>query len=190
MRKLFFQMMVSLDGFLEGPNRELDWHNVDEEFNQYAISMLNSVDLLLFGRVTYELMAGYWPTPYAMKHDAVVAERMNSLPKIVFSRTLGKAEWQNTTVVRDNAAGVIEALKNGPGKDMAILGSSDLALSLMDTNAIDEYRIFLNPTALGRGKPLFSGLDRRRTFTLTKSAVFTSGNVLLTYALNRPHGTS
>jgi dihydrofolate reductase len=81
-------MMVALDGFFEGPNKEIDWHNVDEEFNEYAIDLLNSVDILLFGRVTYELMASYWPTPSATTNDPIFAEKMNSLPKIVFSTTL------------------------------------------------------------------------------------------------------
>ena len=102
MRKLFVFNLVTLDGYFEGPNREIDWHNVDAEFNEYAIDMLNSVDALIFGRVTYELMASYWPTPDVIKNDPIVAEKMNTLPKIVFSRTLEKVEWNNTRLVKAN----------------------------------------------------------------------------------------
>lgn len=92
MRKLLVFNLVTLDGYFEGPNRDISWHNVDAEFNEYAIDMLNSVDTLIFGRVTYELMAGYWPTPDAIKNDPIVAGKMNALSKIVFSRTLNKVE--------------------------------------------------------------------------------------------------
>src|SRR5512134_370781 len=101
MRNLFAFDLMSLDGYFEGPNRDISWHNVDAEFDEYAVEMLNSVDVLLFGRVTYELMAGFWPTPDAMKNDPIVAERMNNVPKIVFSRTLEKAEWNNTRLVKE-----------------------------------------------------------------------------------------
>ena len=96
MRKIFVSEMVSVDGFFAGPNGEIDWHNVDAEFNEYAIDMLDSVDLLMFGRVTYELMAAYWPSPEAIRDDPRVAARMNALPKLVFSRTLDRAAWANT----------------------------------------------------------------------------------------------
>ncbi len=92
MRNLFLFVMVSLDGFFEGPNREIDWHNVDEEFNEFAINQLNDVDTLLFGRVTYQLMASYWPTQSAKESDPIVADKMNNLPKIVFSKTLDQAQ--------------------------------------------------------------------------------------------------
>ena len=91
MRKLFSFNMVTLDGYFEGPNHEIDWHNVDGEFNEFAIEQTGAVDMLLFGRVTYQLMASYWPTPDAIKNDPIVADLMNRLPKIVFSRTLEKA---------------------------------------------------------------------------------------------------
>jgi len=181
MRKVIFQMMISLDGFFEGPNREIDWHNVDEEFNNYAIDLLNNVDLLLFGRVTYELMAGYWPTPSATTDDPIVAGKMNSLPKIVFSRTLGKADWNNTRLVKENIAEEISKLKQQPGKDLAIFGSSDLALFFIKLNLIDEYRIIVNPLVLGEGKPLFKGINGRLPLKLLKAKTFSSGNVLLYY---------
>src|SRR6266496_5967963 len=118
MRKVFLFNMVSLDGFFEGPNRDISWHNVDEEFNEFAINQLNEVDTLLFGRVTYEGMASYWPTEFAISNDPIVAGLMNSLPKIVFSTTLDKAEWNNTRLVNDNAAEEVSKLKGRPGKDI------------------------------------------------------------------------
>src|SRR5205085_11643140 len=96
MRNVFLFMMVTLDGFFEGPNQEIDWHNVDEEFNEFAIDQLDDVDTLLFGRVTYQLMASYWPTQSAKENDPIVADKMNTVPKIVFSKTLDKAEWNNS----------------------------------------------------------------------------------------------
>ena len=156
LRKVIFQMMVSIDGFFEGPNRELDWHRVDEEWNEYARDLLDNVDILVFGRVTYQLMAGYWPS--AKEDDPTIANKMNGLQKIVFSKTLGKAEWQNTRLVHESIEDEILAIKQKPGKDIAIFGSSDLALTLIRQNLIDEFRIFVNPIILGNGKPLFRGI--------------------------------
>lgn len=174
-------MLITLDGFFEGPNRELDWHNVDDKFNEYAIGLLNNVDVLLFGRVTYQLMAGYWPTPAATANDPVIADRMNNLPKIVFSRTLEKAEWQNTRLIKGNIAEEISKLKQQPGKDMAMFGSSDLALTFIQLGLIDEYRIIVNPVVLGNGKHLFKGIKDRLNLKLIKTKTFSSGNVLLCY---------
>jgi dihydrofolate reductase len=181
MRKLFMFNLITLDGFFEGPNKDISWHNVDAEFNDYAIEMLNSLDMLLFGRVTYELMAGYWPTPDAMKDDPIVAERMNNLSKIVFSRTLNKAEWNNTRLVKESSAEEVAKLKHLPGKDLALFGSSNLALTLIQQNLIDEYRIIVNPVVLGQGTPLFSGISDRLNLKLLKARTFKSGNVLLNY---------
>jgi len=185
MRKIIFQMMVSLDGYFEGPNKELDWHLVDDEFNDYASDLLSSVDTLLFGRVTYQLMASYWPTPTAKTNDPLIAEKMNNLPKIVFSKTLAKVEWNNTRLVKENAAEEISKLKRQPGKDMAIFGSSDLTVSLMSSGLIDEYRIFVNPVVLGSGKALLKGLKDRLYLNLVRTKIFKSGLVLLCYKPGR-----
>jgi len=185
MRKIIFQMMVSLDGYFEGPKKELDWHRVDGEFNDYASDLLDSVDTLVFGRVTYELMASYWPTPAAMTNDPVIAAKMNSWPKVVVSRTLDKADWSNTRLIREHGAQEIERLKQLPGKDMAIFGSSDLAVSLVPSGLIDEYRIFVNPVVLGGGKALLAGLKERLDLHLIWSKVFKSGLVLLCYIPDR-----
>ncbi len=158
MRKVIFFMLISLDGFFEGPNGDINWHHVDEEFNEFAIAQLNTADILLFGRVTYEMMASYWPTPAAVANDPIVAEKMNSLPKTVFSKTLSRVDWQNTRLIKDNFVEETLKLKQQPGKDLIILGSSDLAVTFIQHGLIDEYRIMVNPVALGSGKSLFNGL--------------------------------
>lgn len=185
MRKVIIFMLTTLDGFFEGPDRDISWHNVDEQFNEFAIEQLNTFDTLLFGRVTYQLMASYWPTPEAIRNDPIVADKMNNLPKIVFSRTLSSVEWHNTRLVKENVAEEIAKLKQQPGKDMAIFGSSDLALTLIPHGLIDEYRIMVNPVVLGNGKPLFKGLNDRLQLNLVKTKTFRNGNVLLYY---RPMG--
>ncbi len=181
MRRVLFFMMVSLDGYYEGKDRQIDWHNVDEEFNDFAIQQLNEVDTLLFGRVTYDMMASYWPTPQARTDDPVVAEKMNSTPKIVFSHTLRDAKWENTRLVKGDLAAEVTRLKAQPGKDMIIFGSSDLAVSFLEHGLLDECRIMINPVVLGQGKSLFTGIHDRLKLKLLKSRTFHSGNVLLYY---------
>jgi dihydrofolate reductase len=174
-------MMVTLDGFFEGPNGEIDWHNVDQEFNELAIEQLDSVDILLFGRKTYELMASYWPTPAAATDHPIVADKMNRLPKIVFSKTLSSVEWQNTRLVKENVAEEVAKLVQQPGKDLIIFGSSDLAVTFIQHGLLDEFRIMVNPVVLGSGKPLFKGIKDRLNLKLLKTKTFRSGNVLLYY---------
>ncbi len=185
MRRIIFQNMITLDGYFEGPNKEIDWHVVDEEFNHYAADLLDSVDTLLFGRVTYQLMAGYWPTPAARTDDPVIARKMNELQKIVFSKSLNEATWENTRLVRDDAVSETSRLKQQPGADMAIFGSSDLAVGLAGAGLIDDYRIFVNPLFLGAGKPLLRGLPGRLHLTLMKARQFDSGVMMLCYQPNR-----
>jgi len=181
MRKVFLFMMVTLDGFFEGPDHDIGWHNVDEEFNEFAIDQLNEVDALLFGRVTYEGMASYWPTPLAIENDPDVAGKMNAIPKIVFSKTLDKAEWSNSRLIKDNIAGEVLQLKQQQGRDLAIFGSANLTMSLLQMGLIDELRLMVNPVVLGKGKPLFTGLHEKLNLKLIKTRVFRSGNVLLYY---------
>ncbi len=181
MRRLLEFNMVSLDGYFEGPNHDISWHNVDDEFNEYAVSMLDSVGLLLFGRVTYELMAGYWPSAEGLRDDPVVAGRMNNLPKVVFSRTLEKAGWNNTELVKDDIGGFIKQMKQQPGKDMVILGSGSIVSECTRNGLIDEHRIMVNPVILGEGTPLFKGLNMRLGLKLLKTMTLKSGNVLFSY---------
>lgn len=177
--------MVTLDGFFEGPDGNIDWHNVDEEFNEFAIDQLKTLGALVFGRVTYEGMAGYWPTEAARANDPVVAGYMNGLPKIVFSKTLDKAEWNNTTLVKGEIGAEVAKLRRQPGNDLIIFGSANLAASLTKLGLIDEYRIMLNPVVLGQGTPLFQGIDEKLNLKLLKARTFRSGNVLLYYKLVR-----
>lgn len=185
MRKVILFNMISLDGFFEGENHSLDWHNVDEEFNEFAIDQLNSADLLIFGRITYELMASYWPTLSGTTDDPIVAYKMNTIPKIVFSKTLEKAEWENTMLIKDHIKKEIISLKNQPGKDIFIFGSANLATTLREMELIDEYRIMISPVVIGQGKPLFENVKSNLNFRLLKSTNFKSGNVLLYYEIKR-----
>ena len=182
-------MMVSLDGFFEGPNHELDWHNVNDEFNRYAAELLNSADALLFGRRTYQMMAAYWPTKLAAENDPLVTEKMNNLPKYVFSKTLSSAEWENTKLVKENVEEEITALKKQPGKNIILMGSSNLALTFINYDLIDEYRIIVNPVVLGKGNPLFHGADTRIHLDLIRSKPMGSGNVINYYTSRPKTGT-
>jgi dihydrofolate reductase len=180
MGKVIFQSMVSLNGFFEGDHKETDWHHVDEEFINYSEALLSGVDILLFGRITYELMLSYWPTPTALAQEPGVAAKMNSLPKIVFSTTMEQAGWNNTRVVKNNISKEIDDLKS-QGKIMAIFGSSNLALTFIKERLIDEFRVVINPIALGGGTPLFNGIDKSLQLDLKKTATFRSGNIMLFY---------
>ena len=181
MRKLFAFNMISLDGFFEGPNQDINWHNVDEEFNEFAIEQTSTIGTILFGRVTYQLMESYWPTPDALKNDPVIAGLMNSLPKIVFSKTLDEAEWNNTRLVKDNIVEEILKLKQQTGKELAVFGSANLLSTLMQMDLVDEHRIIINPLVLGKGVPLFKKVDEKINLRLLKTRIFKSGNVLLYY---------
>jgi dihydrofolate reductase len=181
MRKLYMFNFVTLDGFFEGTNKwDIRWHNVDEEFQEFAIGQLDATDTILFGRVTYEGMAAYWTTVDVMKNDPIMAGKMNSLPKIVFSATLKEAAWNNTRLVSKDAPQVVRELKTRPGKDIAILGSAKLASGLMRENLIDEFRIMVNPVVLGKGEPLFANMENLK-LKLRGIKTFNSGNVLLNY---------
>jgi dihydrofolate reductase len=175
--------MVTLDGYFEGPSKgEIDWHNVDAEFNAFAIDQLNTSDLLLFGRITYEGMASYWPTPTAITNDPEIAHTMNTIPKIVFSRTLEKADWNNTRLIREDAAQAVADLKQQPGKAIGIFGSADFAATLTAHGLIDEYRLLVNPVVLSVGIPLFKPASDLLFLQLLSVRPFKSGNVLLSYA--------
>lgn len=181
MRKVILFNMVTLDGFFEGPNKEIDWHNVDEEFNEFAREQLDSVDTLLFGRVTYDMMASYWPTPLGIKDDPVIAGKMNAKAKVVFTNTLDKAAWNNTSIAKGETSGEIMKLKQQPGKDLIVFGSATLAARLTKNGLIDEYRVMVNPVILGGGKPLFECINKTIKLKLINTRTFKSGNVLLYY---------
>ena len=181
MRRLGVFNLVTLDGYFAGQDGDISWHNVDAEFHEYAEKNANSGNVLLFGRVTYELMAGYWPSPEAIKNDPSVAQGMNRSPKIVFSRTLNEADWANTRLVKDDMLGEIRKLKQQPGRDLTILGSGSIVAQLAQAGLIDEYQLLLNPVVLGKGKTMFENIKGKIALKLTKSRTFANGNVLLCY---------
>ena len=177
MSKIIVFNMISLDGYFCGPNGETEWHNVDAEFNEFAIKQLTEeVGLLLFGRTTYELMAGYWPTNQAVKNDPIVAGLMNNTSKIVFSKSMSSADWNNTKVIKEIKKLEIEKLKQKSGKDIFIFGSGQIVQEFSKLGLIDEYRLMINPVALGQGKTLFK---EKLKLKLLKIKEFKNGNVLL-----------
>jgi dihydrofolate reductase len=143
--------------------------------------VLGAVDILLFGRVTYQLMADYWPSPAALQDDPVIAGWMNRLPKVVFSRTLKSVEWENSRLVSDDPAQEVARLKAQPGKDMILFGSSNLSVTLAQRGLIDEYRMMVAPIFLGDGKALLHGIPERLKLKLIDTRTFDSGVVMLSY---------
>jgi dihydrofolate reductase len=178
MRKVFWQMSVTVDGFMEGPNGELDYtaQFADQDFDRYATDMLKSIDAIFLGRRTYQLFADYWPS--AAGPDA---DRLNQLPKIVFSRTLEKVEWNNSRLVKRNIGEEVARWKQEPGKDLALFGSADLASTFIRLGLIDEYRILVTPVVLGSGRPMFKDIKDRIALKLLTATTWSSGIMALYY---------
>ena len=188
MRKIILMLSVSVDGFFEGRDRDLGWQVVDDELHRHFNEQLGAMGAFLSGRVTYELMAGFWPTadtdPASTPPMVEFAGIWRDKPKIVYSRTLERAGW-NTTVVRDVVPEEVLALKAQPGGDLG-LGGADLAAAFMRHDLIDEYRLYVHPVVIGRGKPLFPASDSRIDLRLAETRAFGNGVVLLRY--QRPGG--
>jgi dihydrofolate reductase len=182
MRKLIVFNQVTVDGYFADMNGDMSWaHNEDAEFNAFVEGNASAGGELLFGRITYELMASYWPTPRAIQNYPVVAKGMNSLPKVVFSRTMDKASWNNTKLVKGDVAAEIRKMKQEPGKDMVIMGSGSIVSQLAHEGLIDEYQIVVIPVVLGKGRTMFDGIKERLALKLTKTRAFRNGNVFLCY---------
>ncbi|MDP9203286.1 MAG: dihydrofolate reductase family protein [Gemmatimonadota bacterium] len=182
MPRLVVFNQVSLDGYFTDRNGDMSWaHKVDAEWNAFAADNAKGGGVLVFGRITYELMASFWPTPQAMESFPVVAERMNNLPKVVFSRTLDKASWNNTKLVKSDMAVEIRKMKKEPGDDMAIMGSGSIVSQLAEEGLIDEFQIVMNPIVLGKGRTMFEGVNDNLNLKQTKTRTFGNGNVLLCY---------
>jgi dihydrofolate reductase len=183
MRKIVLMLSVSLDGYFEGPNGELDWQLVDDELHEHFNEVLAAMGAFLSGRVTYELMAEFWPTadedPASTKPMIEFARIWRDMPKICYSTTLDHAEW-NATMVRDVVPAEVTELKAQPGGDLA-LGGADLAATFMRFDLIDEYRLYVHPVLIGRGKRLFEPSDVRVDLRLAETRSFGSGVVLLRY---------
>jgi dihydrofolate reductase len=184
MRKLVVFNHVSLDGYFVDANGDMSFarkDNQDAEWDAFVASNASGGGTLVFGRITYELMASFWPTPVAADTMPVVAERMNNLPKVVFSRTLDKASWINTRLVKGDLIGEIRKIKAEAGEGMAILGSGSIVSQLTEHHLIDEYQIVVNPVVLGKGRTMFDGIKESVSLKLTNSRTFGNGNVLLCY---------
>ena len=177
--------LVTLDGFFEGPKSwELDWHDSvwGDELEKYSIEQSKSTGMLLFGRVTYEGMASYWSS-----QKGEIADFMNTIPKIVFSKTMKKAEWNNTTLVKGNAVEEVAKLKRQSGKNMFVFGSANLSSTLLEHDLFDEINLALAPVILGRGNPLFKASPDRLKMKLLEARPLKSGGVILRYEPERKH---
>lgn len=185
MRNLIFFMHTSLDGFVAGPNGEMDWIRFDDELFDFVATMTDKADTALYGRVTYEMMQGYWPTagenPNASKHDKEHSAWYKKVSKIVLSRTLSGEGLENTTVISDQLASKINAIKNKEGKDILIFGSPRASHSLLGLGLIDAFWIFVNPVLLGQGMPLFQNVTDKINLTLVESKLFSCGVIALHY---------
>ncbi|MCA0457479.1 MAG: dihydrofolate reductase family protein [Chloroflexi bacterium] len=191
MRKIILMLHLSLDGMIAGPNDELDWITYDSDLEAYAHAMHDVTDAVIWGRKTYEMMAGYWLTvpsnPESTPQERNHAAWLDEATKVVVSRTLDKIEWNNnpkTLLIKDNITEQINALKAQPGKDIWFLGSPNLAQTFMQLDLIDEYRFNINPTILGKGKPLFVNMNKM-SLNLLEQKQLKSGVVLLTYEPKR-----
>ncbi|MGB4846720.1 MAG: dihydrofolate reductase family protein [Saprospiraceae bacterium] len=172
---------ITLNGFYKGLHEDISWHRHGGEESEYAEEGANSGSILLFGRVTYEMMAGYWPGPMAKQNSPVVAEGMNKSEKIVISKTLKKADWENTRIISENVIEEITRLKNSTDSMITILGSGSIITLLANHGLIDTYQFMIDPVALGDGTPVFNGIKNKLDLELTGSRVFKSGVVLLSY---------
>jgi dihydrofolate reductase len=183
MRKLVVFNQVSLDGFFADARGDMSWaHRDDAEWNAFVEKNASGEGVLVFGRKTYDMMASFWPTEMAAKTAPVVAERMNAMQKIVFSRTLKQPTWSNTTALEGNIPELVRKLKAETGPDMAIMGSGTIVSQLAPSGLIDELQLVINPLALGQGRSMFETLASRVSFTLARTRTFQNGNVLLCYS--------
>ena len=186
MRRLTVFNQVSLDGSFVDAHGDMSWAhqgNKDAQWQSFVEGNAKRGGVLLFGRITYELMAGYWPTPSATRDNPVVAERMNSLPKVVFSKTLDQVSWNNTKLVKGDLAAEVRKMKREPGPDMVIMGSGTIVSQLTQARLIDEYQVVVIPIVLGQGRTMFEGMKESLPLKLTKTRAFGNGNVWLCYEL-------
>ena len=183
MRKLLVFNQITLDGYFTGENGDMSWaHKQDPEWTAFASENASGGGELLFGRVTYDMMQSFWPTPQALKTAPVVAERMNSLPKVVCSRTLEKATWNNTRVLKGDLVTEVQKLKQEPGPGLALMGSGSIVAQLTQARLIDEYQLVILPVVIGKGRTLFEGVSDKLDLKLSKTRTFQNGNVVLWYA--------
>jgi dihydrofolate reductase len=187
MRKIITTTWVTLDGFIAGPNGEMEWVGefYDEAMGTYESDIVDAADTLLLGRVTYESFAGSWPhvpdNPTTPEGEKAYARKLNAMQKIVFSKTLPTVEWNNSRLVKEIIPADIEQLKREPGRDMLIYGSASIVQALTNLGLIDEYQVLVHPVILGGGKPLFQNIKDQVKLKLVNSKTHPSGVVVLTY---------
>ncbi|HUI92076.1 MAG TPA: dihydrofolate reductase family protein [Chitinivibrionales bacterium] len=182
MAKLLVFNNISLDGFFTDANSDMSFaHNdvPDPEWDAFVQGNAAGGGTLLFGRKTYEMMAGFWTSPLAKKNMPVVAEQMNRHSKVVFSKTLEKASWNNTRLVKTGMIAEVRNMKKEPGPGLAILGSGSIVAQLAQEGLIDEYQFVVNPVVIGRGRTMFEGVKEKISLKLTKTRAFRNGNVFL-----------
>ena len=189
MRKIISFMHISLDGFVAGPNGEMNWIKVDEEIFDHVGKRISEGDTALYGRVTYQMMENYWPTagdkPAASKHDIEHSKWYNGVHKVVLSKTIKEAGLNNTTIISDNLSERINEIKHHGSKDILLFGSPTATHSLIQLNLIDGYWLFVNPIVLGRGIPLFTDIKDKIKLNLLNTRRFTSGVTELDYIVDR-----
>lgn len=181
MAKLRSFTFISLNGYYKGKNEDISWHRHGMEESKYSAKSLKTESILVFGRVTFEMMESFWQTDLAYEMDPATAKGMNESEKIVFSKTIKKSNWNNTKVVNKDLISEVKKLKKSSKKDLTILGSGSLIKQLSEHKLIDEYQIMLDPTAIGEGETLFKNIKNKLDLKLQKSKVFKSGVILLIY---------
>lgn len=188
MRKIILSIPITLDGYIEGPHRELDWVIADDDLHDFYAHLLQNADLLLFGRVTYELMVGYWPNarsdPSITPGEARFADAINPMPKIVYSKTLEHVGW-NTQVIRSADPEEIKKMKAKPGRDILLSGGATLARVFIQNGLVDEYQLMVQPVVIGAGTALFGGIRDMLKLDYLWNKPFNSGAIVLCY---RPDG--
>jgi dihydrofolate reductase len=184
LRKLTVFNHISLDGYIQDAHGDMSWAHAgaDPEWNAFVEGNARGGGTLVFGRITYDLMARYWPTEMARQNDPAVAERMNAMPKIVFSRTLKAAAWNNTRLIAEEPVTAMRRLKREDGDDMAMFGSGTIVAQLAPAGLIDTYQIVINPLILGSGRTMFEGMPAPVRLKQTQVRTFRNGNVVLSYA--------
>ncbi len=184
MRKIVLFNLISIDGYFAGIDGDISWHNVDDEFNEFAVEQTKTFGTIIFGRTTFKMFEEYWPKaltdPATSEEDRQIAQAIDDATKIVFSKTLTESSWNNSKIFNEINPENIKAWKEREGKDAVIFGSGTIAKQLAELDLIDEYRLMVNPIILGEGKNMFENLEKKN-LKLVSLKQFGNGNILLTY---------
>ena len=186
-RRLIVFNQVTLDGYFTGENDDISWaHHEpgDVEWNTFVSGNMSGEGVLLFGRKTYEIMAGFWPSPMAKEFDPVMAKQMNEFEKVVFSKTLNTATWNNTRLVKGDLVAEVKKLKEEKGNDLVILGSGSIVNQLLQAGLVDEVQIVLFPVAIGKGRTMFNDIPKHLNFKTKSCRNFKNGNIFICYEID------